>query len=119
MPLKINVVPQWVKPLPPIIIIMLGGLMCVGCEGSCGGGLQSGRAVNAYSDTIWLYSESTADTATIKTPGKTILVQPTAILVDGVKVADIDENVADVRVRIKRGDVSIVADGVHIKTLRR
>jgi hypothetical protein len=34
-------------------------------------------------------------------------------------VADIDENVADVRVRIKRGDVSIVADGVLIKTLRR
>jgi hypothetical protein len=59
------------------------------------------------------------DTAEILTAGKTILVQPTALVVDGVKVADIDKDVADVRVDVKRGVVSFVADGKPVELLRR
>ena len=59
------------------------------------------------------------DTAEIHTAGKTILVQPTALVVDGVKVADIDKDVADVRVDVKLGVVSFVADGKPVELVRR
>jgi hypothetical protein len=40
-------------------------------------------------------------------------------VVDGVKVADIDKDVADVRVDVKRGVVCFVADGKPVELLRR
>ena len=117
-------------------IVILAALVSTGCSGSsqgrlasgvvsadspgaCHGRLASGRAVNASSDSVDLSAQFGKDTAEILTAGKTILVQPTALVVDGVKVADIDKDVADVRVDVKRGVVSFVADGKPVELLRR
>ena len=98
---------------------LASGLVSVDSPGACHGRLASGRAVNASSDSVDLSAQFGKDTAEILTAGKTILVQPTALVVDGVKVADIDKDVADVRVDVKRGVVSFVADGKPVKLLRR
>jgi len=100
-------------------IVILAALVSAGCSGSSHGRLASGRAVNVYSDSINLSAQFGEDTAKIETAGKVILVQPTALVVDGVKVADIDKDVADVRVDVKRGVVSFVADGKPVELLRR
>ena len=98
---------------------LASGLVSAECPGACHGRLASGSAVNASSDSINLSSQFGEDTAEIHTAGKTILVQPTALVVDGVKVADIDKDVADVRVDVKRGVVSFVADGKPVELVRR
>ena len=98
---------------------LASGLVSADSPGACHGRLASGRAVNASSDSVDLSAQFGKDTAEILTAGKTILVQPTALVVDGVKVADIDKDVADVRVDVKRGVVSFVADGKPVKLLRR
>ena len=46
-------------------------------------------------------------------------MQPTALLVDGVAVADIDEDVAFVQVQGKRGLVTFVADSATLQTTQR
>ena len=98
---------------------LASGLVSADCPGACHGRLASGRAVNASSDAVNLSAQFGKDTAEIETAGKTILVQPTALVVDGVKVADIDKGVADVHVDVKRGVVSFVADGKPVELLRR
>ena len=98
---------------------MASGLVSADSPCACHGRLASGRAVNASSDSVDLSAQFGKDTAEILTAGKTILVQPTALVVDGVKVADIDKDVADVRVDVKRGVVSFVADGKPVELLRR
>ena len=98
---------------------MASGLVSADSPGACHGRLASGRAVNASSDSVDLSAQFGKDTAEILTAGKTILVQPTALVVDGVKVADIDKDVADVRVDVKRGVVSFVVDGKPVELLRR
>ena len=100
-------------------IVILATLVSTGCSGSSHGRLASGRAVNASSDSVNLSAQFGKDTAEIEAAGKTILVQPTALVVDGVKVADIDKDVVDVRVDVKRGVVSFVADGKPVELLRR
>lgn len=87
--------------------------------GSAGGTLASGRSVMTHSDSIWLSSTFSSDTATIETAGKKILVQPTSLIVDGVIVANIDKDVVDVQVRVKRGVVNFVADGAPVQTSLR
>lgn len=87
--------------------------------GSAGGTLPSGRSVMAHSDSISLSSTLSGDTATIETAGMKILVQPTSLVVDGVIVADIDKDVADVQVHVNRGVVSFVADGRLVETSPR
>jgi len=103
-------------PLLPITII-LGCAMFTG--GSAGGTLASGRSVMTHSDSMSLSSTFSSDTATIKTAGKKILVQPTSLIVDGVTVANIDKDVADVQVRVKRGVITFVVDGAPVQTSPR
>ncbi len=69
-----------------------------------------------HSDSMTLSLTCASDTATIKTAEKTIVIEPTAIFVDGVVVANIDNGVADVQVRVKRGAVTFVADGMPVET---
>lgn len=87
--------------------------------GSAGGTLPSGRSVMTHSDSISLSSTFSSDTATIETAGKKILVQPTSLIVDGVTVANIDKDVADVQVRVNRGVITFVADGTPVQTSLR
>ncbi len=99
------------------ITIVLGAAMFAG--GSAGGTLPSGRSVMTHSDSISLSSTFSSDTATIETAGKKILVQPTSLIVDGVTVANIDKDVADVQVRVNRGVITFVADGTPVQTSLR
>lgn len=99
------------------ITMLIATAMAAG--GSAGGTLSSGRSVMTHSDSIWLSSTFSFDTATIKTAGKKILVQPTSLIVDGVTVATLDKNVANVQVHVNRGVVTFVADGTPVQTSLR
>lgn len=92
-------------------------VMCAGS--SAGGTLLSGRSVLTNSDSIYCWSTFSSDAATIKTGLKEIRVEPTTLIVDGVTVADIDKNVANVQVCVKRGVVTFVADGKPVETLQQ
>ena len=87
--------------------------------GSAGGTLSTGRSVIAYSDSAFLTSQLTADTAIIETAGKTIVVRPTVLLVDGSEVATIPASVADVRVVVEDGFITFFADGEVVPTTLR
>lgn len=100
-----------------LITVLLAAAMLAG--GSAGGTLASGRSVMTHSDSISLSSTFSSDTVTIETAGKKILVLPTSLVVDGVVVATIDKEVADVQVRVKRGIITFVADGTPVATSLR
>ena len=87
--------------------------------GSAGGTLQSGRSVMTQSDSIYLSSQFSKDTATIRSGRRTIVVRPASLIVDGVTVASIDPAVADVRVTVANGNVTFVADGQQVPTTLR
>jgi hypothetical protein len=88
-------------------------------ESSAGGTLQSGRSVSATSDSWYLVCNNSPDTATIKTAGKTIVVAPSKVLVDGHAIAPLDVAVRSVEVKVKRGKVVLVADGNPVTTVTR
>ena len=87
--------------------------------GSAGGTLASGRSVMTHSDSMFLSSDLRGDTATIKTSGKIIVIEPTTLLVDNAYVATIDEKVSDITVNVKNGTVTFVADGKTVTTAMR
>ncbi|QDV25667.1 hypothetical protein Q31a_39940 [Aureliella helgolandensis] len=95
----------------PIFAVTACFAMLLLAGSSAGGTLASGRSVITYSDAITLKSAFSADTATIETAGKQIIVSPTALVVDGISVAEIDGKVTDVEVHINSGIVSFIADG--------
>lgn len=103
-------------PLVAIVALLVAAMFA---GGSAGGTLPSGRSVMAHSDSMWLSSTLASDTATIETAGRKILVQPTSLIVDGVTVANIDQDVSDVQVRVKRGVITFVADGAPVPTSLR
>ena len=104
--------------VPLLAITMLIAIVVIPGS-SAGGPLRSGRAIVAKSDSIYCWCTFASNTATINTGRKEIVVQPTALLVDGVAVADIDEDVAFVQVQGKRGLVTFVADSATLQTTQR
>lgn len=103
-------------PLLAITILIVNVMLAVS---SSGGRLSSGRTVLTNSDSIYCWSTFSSDAATISTGRQEIVVQPTALIVDGTTVANIDEDVAYVQVRVNRGVVSFVADGKTVQTSLR
>lgn len=91
-------------------------LMAALSGGSAGGRLATGRMITANSDSIYISSQFQGDTATIKTSGKTIVVAPSNIQIDGVTVATLDAAVADVRIDVKHGTIKFLADGSPVST---
>ena len=83
---------------------------------SAGGTLSSGRTVMAFSDTLYLCSESSKESATITANFRKIVVHPTSLIVDGRKVGDLDEAVRAVEVRVKFGAITFLADGKDVPT---
>lgn len=102
-------------PIAAVFVLVMTSLV----GGSAGGTLATGRSIWTQSDCIRLSSELRGDTATIKTGGKTIVVGPTNILIDGTSVATINESISDVKVHVKNGAVSFVVDGRPMVTSRR
>ncbi|TNV71540.1 hypothetical protein FGO68_gene8767 [Halteria grandinella] len=102
------------------IPVLSGGIAAAfvtGCAGgSAGGTLASGRTVTANSDSLFLRSQFTKDSATIRTAGKQIVVAPKSLIVDGVPVAKIEEETKDVQVNVKNGNVTFQADGADVET---
>ena len=116
---------RWLTALCPIVVAIpvLAVISFITLEsfsgGAAGGTLATGRSVMTYSDSLFLSSELRGDTATIKTGGKTIIVKPTALFVDGSSVATIDEKVSDVEVRVKDGTIRFLADGEMVTPTMR
>ena len=105
--------------LLPIFAALSFVIFAMFSGGSAGGTLASGRSVMTYSDSIFLSSELRGDTAIIKTDGKTIVVNPTTLVIDGANVAIIDEEVSAVQVTVKKGVVNFVVDGKTVATTMR
>jgi len=86
---------------------------------SSGGTLATGRSVTTEADSWYVGMECSDDTATIRTAGRTIVVAPTQLSIDGKQVAVIDKNVAAVEVTVRGGEVSFTADGQPVVNARR
>ena len=103
---------------------LLMGMMSVwsltwlaGCgDSSAGTTLPSGRSVTTHSDSMYLSSSSTRDTATITSGTTKVVLSPTQLLIDDRPVATLNANAKNVDVTIKRGQVTLVADGQTIVT---
>jgi hypothetical protein len=63
-----------------------------------------------------LYATFSGDTATVKAGRRSIIVQPQALLVDGMNVGTINEAVRDVQITVKGGTITFVADGQIVPT---
>jgi hypothetical protein len=96
-----------------IALLLVVGVLTLGAlsGGSCGSVLATGRVVNAQSDSWYVTSSSSHDTATIQTAGRTIEVGPTDLRVDGQLVTTVDSSVKSVDVIVKGGAISFIADG--------
>lgn len=91
-----------------VLLVLLAG-------GSAGGTLRSGRNVVTHSDSLFLTSNFSGDTATIKTAGKVIVVAPGKLRVDGKTIAVIPPETMDVEIHVRRGTVEFIADGKSIR----
>ena len=104
---------------PVCLLIAIGFALSVFVGGSTGGTLSSGRSVMAHSNGLRLSSTLAKDTATISTAGRTIVVKPKTLLVDGVPVGTIDEAVKDVKIEVQYGQIRFLADGKVVATTQR
>jgi hypothetical protein len=107
-----------------LLLLLVGGaftiqLVATGMESSVGGTLQSGRSVTATSDSWYLTCNNSPDTATIRTAGRTIVVAPAKVTVDGKLVAPLDVAACEVEVRVKDGQIEFLADGTSVGTVVR
>jgi hypothetical protein len=107
-----------------LLLLLVGGaftlqIVAAGMGSSVGGTLQSGRSVTATSDSWYLTCNNSPDTATIKTAGRTIVVAPDRVSVDGKLVAPLDEAACSVEVHVKQGKIEFVADGTPVGTVTR
>jgi len=100
-----------------VLVVLLAIEMFAG--GSAHGTLSTGRSISTYTDSMFLSARFASDTATIKTAGKTIIVEPTELSIDGTIVANINEGVSKVEVRAMQGTITFVADGKSVQTVLR
>lgn len=99
-----------------VLVCLVAGLIAMMklVGSSAGGTLRSGRSIMVHSNSLSLSTALSKDTATIDTAGKTIVVMPTQLLIDGAVVAEIDEAVKNVTINVEDGDVSFVADDTAV-----
>lgn len=113
-------VDRYLKPLALFVAILLAvaavGLVMF-ADGSTSGVLSTGRTVTVFADAIYLSTELSGDTATVTANRRKIVVRPSSLVVDGVKVGDIDDAVRTVEVRVKAGAITFLADGQAVKPL--
>lgn len=103
-----------------LLCLVIGMVFLLKVYGSSAGGtLRSGRSVMVHSNALSLSTSFGNDAATIDTAGKTIVVHPTELLIDGTVVAKIDAATKDVAIHVTGGDVSFVADGTTIQMTRQ
>lgn len=83
-----------------------------------GGSMESGRAIMAYTDGYSVSCTFDKNTATVKGSGYKVVVLPTEISVDKVRIP-IDESVKKVSVHFRGGVASFVADGETVAYYER
>lgn len=113
---------RYLKPLALLMTTLLAVVaVFVGLAGFSGGStsgvLSTGRTVTVFADAIYLVTELSGDTATVTANRRKIVVLPSSLVVDGIKVGDIDDAVRTVEVRVKAGAITFVADGQAVKPL--
>jgi len=105
-----------------VVVAVLFGILAVIAvnfsSGGCGGTLATGRCVTANSDGWSVTSRFSHDTATITTAGRTIVVAPTQLVVDGRAVAVVAEDAKLIDVTVRDGEVSFIADGRVVNRTR-
>jgi hypothetical protein len=97
-----------------LLLLMVGGgvlTLAMVSGGSAGGTLASRRSVMTSSDSVWLESRFTSDTAYINASGHKIVVAPAAVLVDGRMLASLDAAAKDVQISVRNHEVRVIADG--------
>ena len=86
---------------------------------SAGGTLTSGRTVTTQSDSWYISSGFSNDTATIETAGHSIVVAPTQLTINGAIYATIAKNIKAIAVKVNDGEISFTADGTPVPPYRR
>jgi hypothetical protein len=81
--------------------------------------LASGRQIECTAIGIYISLETHKDSAVIRTLSRTVAVNPTSLQVDGRNVATIPAATKSVDVNIDGGEVTFVADGQSIGSVRR
>ncbi len=101
-------------------VLKSGAVITIGSfGGGASGTLENGRSVTAHSDAWSLSSSYSGDTAEINTAGRTIVVRPQVILVDGRAVSSIDPATKAVEVRVQGDSITFIADGRTVATCPR
>jgi hypothetical protein len=82
--------------------------------------LQSGRTVTVQTDG-WgaVDSQDSRDTATLNMAGYKIVVAPKELIVDGQRLAAIDSSIKTVAINNQKGEITFMADGELVASLRR
>jgi hypothetical protein len=87
-------------------------------ESSAGAILASGRCVAASGNSWYLSLTTSGETATIQLAGRTIVVAPTSVQVDGRSVASLPATAKLVTVDVQDGEITLTADEQRIDTRR-
>jgi len=87
----------------------------VGGSLPAGATLPTGRSISASADSWNIGLETSGDSATIRTAGRTILVAPTRVFVDGRFVAPIAAAAKAIEVKVNDGQVDVIADGIAVE----
>lgn len=102
-----------------IPLLVLGGILMTAILAgfSAGGTLSTDRNGFTHSNSMMLSSSLSSDTAKIQTDGRTIVVKPTQLIVDGTIIAMIDKSVSSLEVQ--RGKITFSANGKPVATSLR
>ncbi|HAH44740.1 hypothetical protein [uncultured Gimesia sp.] len=115
----------WLKRVGFILSLMLlvivTGVFVVAATagGSASCTLNSGRSVTTNSDSWYLESQSSGDTATINTSGFQIVVAPQELRVDGKAIQTIENGVKKVTVNVQDRRIIFLADGKSVANYPR
>ena len=81
--------------------------------------LPSGRRIVCTATGVYLSLETQKDSATIRTLGHTVSILPAQLQVDGRRLANIPVSTQSVNVNINGGEVTFIADGQPVGSVRR
>jgi hypothetical protein len=98
------------------ILLLFVGLLTF-ATGSAGCTLASGRSIDVISNGWSIAMSNSADTATIDTGGRNIVVAPNYVQIDGRRIASLDSATKAVEVKVANGGITIVGDGQSVGTL--
>jgi hypothetical protein len=97
-----------------LMLVLFGLLLVAGCGGSTAATLQSGRMVDASSDTFSMSQSNQSDTAILQLGAVEVTVEPARVLVEQKVVAKLAPESKRVSVTRAKGNIKVVADGTTV-----